>query len=116
MASRIPEFGKRSAAAMQNTTSTDLDVDQLVSSVCNNAYEHIRKHFVLVPHDYRLVSACEMTSRFISRFVQAVHENGHLFLSSRTLLDLLDLMMGVLLEGWLGSCGTILLSRCDPRR
>jgi len=90
---RFPDFGKRSAAVLQG--AADIDLDHLVTTVVNDAYEHIREHFVLVLDDYHLVGESEMISGFLSRFVQGVDENCHLVLSSRTLVALPDLPLMV---------------------
>ena len=95
IAQRFPEFGKKSSVALQNTTAPDLDVDRMVSTVVNEAYERIREHFVLVLDDYHIVGDCEIINRFISQFAQKVDENCHLVLSSRTLLSLPDLPLMV---------------------
>ena len=95
IAQRFPDFGKRSAAALQSTAAVDLNLDDLVTAIVNEAYEHIREHFVLVLDDYHLIGENKTINRFVSRFVQEVDENCHLILSSRTLLTLLDLPLMV---------------------
>ncbi len=91
----FPDFGKQSFATLQGAASPGLAVDLLVQAIVNEAYEHIREHFVLVLDDYHLVGESEPINRFISQFTQAADENCHLILSSRTLLSLPDLPLMV---------------------
>lgn len=91
IAGRFPDFGRRSTAALQSMTSADSDLSSLVRIIVNEAYEHIREHFLLVLDDYHLVAPSERINRFINQFVQEIDENCHTVLSSRTLLTLLDL-------------------------
>ncbi len=95
VAQRFPDFGKQSSAALQSTTSTDFDIGWLVRIIVNDAYEHIREHFVFVLDDYHMVSDSEIINCFISQFVQKMDENCHLFLSSRRLPNLPDLPLMV---------------------
>ncbi len=89
IAQRFPGFGKQSAAALHDMSSSDFD--RLAGVIVNDVYEHIQEHFALVLDDYHLISDCELVNRFISKFIQQVDENCHLLISSRTLLNLLDL-------------------------
>jgi len=57
-----------------------------VTTIVNEAYEHIREHFALVLDDYQFVGNNQAISRFVSHFIQEVDENCHLIISSRTLL------------------------------
>jgi LuxR family maltose regulon positive regulatory protein len=95
IAQRFPDFGSKSAAAVQSISSADVDLDRLVQTIVNEAYEHIREHFAMVLDDYHLVSDSEAVNRFVSRFIQTADENCHLVLSSRTLLPLPDLVLMV---------------------
>ena len=95
IAQHFPEFGRRSAAALHGATSTAVDLDRLVRIIANDAYEHIREHFVIVLDDYHLVGESETISHFVNQFIQTVDENCHLILSSRTLLSLHDLPLMV---------------------
>ena len=95
IAGRFPDFGVSSAAAVQSMTSTDVDMDRLVSTIVNEAYEQIREHFVVVLDDFHLVDDSELVNRFVSQFIQKMDENCHLILSSRTLLALPDLPLMV---------------------
>jgi LuxR family maltose regulon positive regulatory protein len=94
IAQRFPDFGKQSSA-LQGDALGGLDVGRLASLIVNDAYEHIQEHFVLILDDYHLVSDSHVINRFISHFVQRMDENCHLFLSSRTLLNLPDLPLMV---------------------
>ncbi len=91
IAQRFPEFGKQSFAALHDVSSSDLDVDRLVSLIVNEVYDHIQEHFSIVLDDYHLISDCAPVNRFISQFIQHVDENCHVIISSRTLVNLVDL-------------------------
>lgn len=95
IAQRFPGFGREAAAVLQSTTPTSLDLEHLVRIIVNEAYEHIREHFILVLDDYHLVNGSKAIDHFVSRLVQQVDENCHLILSSRTLLNLPDLALMV---------------------
>lgn len=92
IAQRFPDFGHQSMAALQ---SPSLDLDHMVTTIVNEAYEHIREHFVMVLDDYHFVDDCPEINHFVNRFVQAVDENCHLVFASRTLLPLPDLPLMV---------------------
>ena len=86
IAYRFPRFGQQSAAGLQGISPTDYDLNRLVTTIVNEAYEHIREHFALVLDDYQFVGNNQAISRFVSHFIQEVDENCHLIISSRTLL------------------------------
>lgn len=88
---RFPEFGEASKAAIKAINQFNPDINQLVSVIVNDAYEHIQEHFLIVLDDYHLVSNVKEIQVFISRFINESAENCHLILSSRTLLSLPDL-------------------------
>ena len=90
----FPEFGQESLAAVE-TTSQPLNIDRLVSTVVNDAYEHIKEHFLLVLDDYHLVDGQKEIQTFINRFIVEVAENCHLVLASRVLLSLPDMPLFV---------------------
>ena len=79
----FPKFGVESETVL-NAATDDLDTDQLVQVIVNEAYQHIREHFVIILDDYDLVAKDATIAHFVSRFVQQVDENCHVFLSSRT--------------------------------
>jgi len=78
----FPSFGAESEAVLN--APDDLDTDQLLQVIVNEAYQHIREHFVIILDDYHLVAEDRTIAHFISRFVQLMDENCHVFLSSRT--------------------------------
>ncbi len=88
---RFPEFGEPSKAALKAINQFNPDINQLVSVIVNDAYEHIQEHFLIILDDYHLVSNVKDIQTFISRFINKSAENCHLILSSRTLLSLPDL-------------------------
>lgn len=91
---RFPDFGKQSTAALENM-SGQVDWEQLVTAIVNDAYENIRDHFLLVLDDYHFVDENEGINYFINQFVQHVDENCHLVLSTRKLPALPDLPLMV---------------------
>lgn len=92
---RFPSFGHRSEAALNASNPANLDTVELVSTIVNEAYEHVQEHFLLVLDDYHLVNEEKKVQEFVSRFVQEVDENCHLILSSRALLNLPDMPLMV---------------------
>lgn len=95
IAQRFPAFGQHSAAALQGTNQASLDLDQMATSIVNEAYEHVREHFVLVLDDYHFVDDSEEIDYFVNQFIQQVDENCHLVTVSRTLITLPDLPLMV---------------------
>lgn len=87
----FPEFGEASKAAINALNQFNPDINQLVSVIVNDAYEHIQEHFLIILDDYHLVSNVKEIQAFINRFINESAENCHLILSSRTLLSLPDL-------------------------
>ena len=88
---RFPDFGEASKAAVKAINQFNPDINQLVSVIVNDAYEHIQEHFLIILDDYHLVSNVREIQAFINRFINESAENCHLVLSSRTLLSLPDL-------------------------
>jgi LuxR family transcriptional regulator, maltose regulon positive regulatory protein len=88
---RFPEFGQSSLSALNNMSQDRLNLDQMVSTIINDAYDHIREHFMIVLDDYHLLDDSKPVNHFISRFIQDIDENCHLVVTSRTLLTLPDL-------------------------
>ncbi|MDZ4159294.1 MAG: tetratricopeptide repeat protein, partial [Anaerolineaceae bacterium] len=87
---RFPGFGNNSMAALQSATQSKLNIDHLTTTLINDVYENISEHFVIVLDDYHLVDESKQVDQFISRFVQDVDENCHVFIASRMLLTLPD--------------------------
>ena len=69
-------------------------MDRLITIIVNEAYEYIQEHFIIVLDDFHFINS-EKTLYFINQFVQLVDDNCHLILSSRSLLDLPDLVLMV---------------------
>ncbi|MDR3573954.1 MAG: tetratricopeptide repeat protein [Anaerolineaceae bacterium] len=88
---RFPQFGQSSLSALNNMSQDRLNLDQMVSTIINDAYDHIREHFIIVLDDYHLLDESKPVNHFISRFVQDIDENCHVVVTSRTLLTLPDL-------------------------
>lgn len=95
IAQRFPSFGSQSLSMLETASQTDLDMDDLVTALVNDAYENIQEHFILVIDDYHLVNETAEIDYFVSRFIQDVDENLHLILASRSLLSLPDLPLMV---------------------
>lgn len=95
IAHKYPSFGVQSTALLEASNQTNLDLDRLVTAIVNEAYEHIREHFLLILDDYHLVNETKEISYFISRFAQEIDENCHVILSSRALLALPDMPLMV---------------------
>lgn len=95
IAQQFPEFGKQPQAALDSSNPDNLDLDFLISTIVNDAYEHIREHFLMILDDYHLVNDQKEIGYFINRFTQEIDENCHLVLSSRTLLTLSDMPLMV---------------------
>ena len=91
LAQRFPGFGAQSLAALEADGQASLDTNRLVTAIVNEAYEHIREHFLLILDDYHLVSDSKEVDAFVNHFVQDVDENCHVVLSSRALLTIPDL-------------------------
>jgi LuxR family maltose regulon positive regulatory protein len=87
----FPNFGKSSTIALQSMSETNIDMDRLVATIVNDAYESIDQHFAIILDDYHFVDDQDEINLFISRFVQDVDENCHVVISSRTLLSLPNL-------------------------
>jgi ATP/maltotriose-dependent transcriptional regulator MalT/DNA-binding SARP family transcriptional activator len=88
---RFPDFGESSKVALKALNPFNPDINQLVSVIVNDAYEHIQEHFLIILDDYHLVSNVKEIQAFINRFINDSAENCHLILSSRNLLSLPDL-------------------------
>ena len=88
---RFPQFGQSSLSALNNMSQDRLNLDQMVSTIINDAYDHIREHFIVVLDDYHLLDDSKPVNHFISRFIQDIDENCHVVVTSRTLLTLPDL-------------------------
>lgn len=88
---RFPKFGEASLAVLQSMAQERLNLDLMVSTIVNDAYENITEHFIIVLDDYHLVNESTPVNQFISRFIQDVDENCHLIVASRTLISLPDM-------------------------
>jgi LuxR family transcriptional regulator, maltose regulon positive regulatory protein len=88
---RFPSFGQQSYAALEAAQSGELDLDRMVTTIVNDAYDNIQEHFLIVLDDYHLLNADKEVDYFINRFIQDVDENCHLILMSRALLTLPDM-------------------------
>ena len=88
---RFPQFGRTTLGILGSSTQDRLNLDMLVAAAVNDIYDNISEHFVVVLDDFHLIDDSRPVNQFLSRFLQMVSENCHLFVASRTLLTLPDL-------------------------
>ena len=88
---RFPQFGQATLGILSSSTQDSVNVDMLVAAAVNDIYDNISEHFVVVLDDYHLIDDSRQVNQFLSRFLQTVSDNCHLFVASRTLLTLPDL-------------------------
>jgi LuxR family transcriptional regulator, maltose regulon positive regulatory protein len=101
IATRFPDFGRSSLTALQSMSAGQGSLEQLVTTIVNDLYDHVQEHFVVVIDDYHLVDQNGMIGDFISRFVQQVDENCHLVLASRKLLSIPNMAL-LIARGYVG--------------
>lgn len=90
---KFPAFGQSSLTALHNASQGSLDLNYLVTTVINDAYENITEHFIITLEDFHLVDDVDPISEFISDFVQNVDDNCTLVITSRKLLTLPDMTL-----------------------
>jgi LuxR family maltose regulon positive regulatory protein len=90
---RFPNFGADAISAIAEATDESLNVDAACTAIVNDLYEHVLEHFILILDDYHLLGSNPKAEQFISRFINTVDENCHLFIASRALLTLPDLSL-----------------------
>lgn len=98
---KFPTFGQASLAALQSMAVAQGTFDQLVTTIINELYEHVREHFVLVLDDFYLIDENPEINTFVSQFVQQADENCHLIIASRRLLSLPEMALMVA-RGYVG--------------
>jgi ATP/maltotriose-dependent transcriptional regulator MalT len=98
---QFPDFGRASSAALEGLTNNQGTLDQFITTIVNEIYEHINEHFVIVIDDFFLVEDNPDINLFISRFVQQVDENCHIILASRKLLSIPDMAL-LIARGYVG--------------
>ncbi|MCE7988474.1 MAG: hypothetical protein DYG89_45530 [Caldilinea sp. CFX5] len=98
---KFPAFGQASLAALQSMAIEQRPLDQLVTTIVNELYDHVQEHFVLVLDDFYLIDENPEINAFISQFIQQVDENCHLIIASRRLLSLPDMALMVA-RGYVG--------------
>src|SRR3990172_9315849 len=95
IAQRFPDFGSRSSSLLESSNQANLDLGALVTTIVNEAYDHVHEHFLFVLDDFHLVNENKDVVDFVNRFIQLVDENCHLVLSARSLLTLPDMPLMV---------------------
>ena len=90
---KFPAFGQMSQAALADLSQDKLNLDPIISTIVNDAYENITEHFIFVLDDYHLVRESKSIEIFINRIIQECAENCHFIIASRTLLTLPDLSL-----------------------
>ena len=98
---KFPAFGQASLAALQSMAVGQGTLDQLVTTIVNELYDHVQEHFVLVLDDFYLIDENPEINTFISQFIQQVDENCHLIIASRRLLSLPEMALMVA-RGYVG--------------
>jgi len=88
---RFPNFGQSTLTALKNSSQDQINMPRLISTIVNDAYEHITEHFVVILDDFHLVEESQEVNQFVNAFIQDIDENCHLMVSSRRLLTLPDL-------------------------
>jgi LuxR family maltose regulon positive regulatory protein len=88
---RFPTFGADSISAIIDVNDESINVDAACTAIVNDLFEHVLEHFVLILDDYHLLGSNPKTEQFISRFINTVDENCHLFIASRALLTIPDM-------------------------
>ncbi len=91
IAEQFQNFGTMSMGTLSRLTSLEQDMERLIVTLVNEAYEQIHEHFILVLDDFHIVDDIPPIQNFLNRFVQMVDENCHLIISSRALTGLPDL-------------------------
>lgn len=90
---KFPAFGQMSQAALADLSQDKMNLDPIISTIVNDAYENITEHFIFVLDDYHLVRDSKPIEIFINRIIQECAENCHFIIASRTLLTLPDLSL-----------------------
>ncbi|MEK6220872.1 MAG: tetratricopeptide repeat protein, partial [Chloroflexota bacterium] len=89
---RFPDFGKKSRAAL-NSSNRNLDVQNIANTIINEAFETIDEHFTLILDDYHLVDSVDLIEHFINQFIQDMHENIHIIIASRKIVNIPDITL-----------------------
>ncbi len=90
---RFPQCGRATLGILNSSSQDRINLDMLVAAAVNDIFDNISEHFVMVLDDYHLIDDSRPVNQFLSRFLQTVSENCHVFVASRTLLTLPDLTL-----------------------
>ena len=91
--SKFPSFGQMAQAALADLNQDKPNLDPIISTIVNDAYENITEHFIFVLDDYHLIRDSKPIEVFVNRIIQECAENCHFIIASRTLLTLPDLSL-----------------------
>ncbi len=91
IATRFPGFGENAMGELRSRNQ--INIDHLTTILANEAYTHIRDHYLIILDDYYLVEVNPEVRQFISLFIQRTDENCHMALLTRKLPDLPDLTL-----------------------
>ena len=69
IAERFPNFGSQSMDVLSGLTSLEQDMEQLMVTLVNEAYETIDEHFILVLDDFHLLDDVKPIQSFLNRFI-----------------------------------------------
>jgi LuxR family transcriptional regulator, maltose regulon positive regulatory protein len=92
---RFPSFGAVAWAALHDLANGQQTLEQFITTIVNELYDHVTEHFVLILDDYHLVNDTDPINEFISQLVQQAPETCHIVLASRQLVGLPQLALMV---------------------
>lgn len=92
---QFPDFGGPSRSLISNLGGNDLDLEQILRTIINDLYDHVREHFALVLDDFHLIDSNPEINYFINHIIQEMDDNCHIVIASRSLLSLPDMPLMV---------------------
>lgn len=92
IAYRFPKYGEQSRSALKIANS-ELDIQSVITIIINELYETIDEHFIFVLDDYHFVDSVDVIEQFINQFIQNSHENFHMIIASRNIINIPDITL-----------------------